>query len=76
MHNHVINLADSLSFQHVKEEVQEELQKLFNDGHSPSSALYVYQDDLHLRAKDEQELIKLLADQSINPDYSYTANLF
>ena len=75
-HNHVINLADSLSFRHVKEEVRKELLNLFNDGHSPSSVLYVYQDDLHLRAKDEQELIELLADQSINPDYDYTANLF
>ena len=61
-HNYVINLADSLSFWHVKEELREELLKLFNDGHSPSSALYVYQDDLHLRAKDKQELIELLAD--------------
>ena len=75
-HNHVINSAESLSFRRVNEEVREEFLNLFKDGHSPSSALYVYQDELHLRANDEQELIELLADRSINPDYNYTAKLF
>jgi hypothetical protein len=75
-HNHVINSADSLSFRRVGGEVREEFLKLFKDGHSPSSALYVYQDNLHLKAKGEQELIELLADRSINPDYGYIANLF
>ena len=74
-HNHVIYLADSLSFRCVKE-VRNELLNLFKDGHSPSSALYVYQDNLHLKAKNEQELIELLTDRSINPDYDYTANIF
>ncbi|GES89782.1 hypothetical protein GLOIN_2v1883854 [Rhizophagus clarus] len=60
----------------VKEEVREELLELFKDGHSPSSALYVYQDKLHLEASDEQELIELLADRSVNPDYDYVAKLF
>ncbi|GES92231.1 hypothetical protein GLOIN_2v1883854 [Rhizophagus clarus] len=75
-HNHVINSAESLSFRRVKEEVREELLELFKDGHSPSSALYVYQDKLHLEASDEQELIELLADRSVNPDYDYVAKLF
>ncbi|CAB4433428.1 unnamed protein product [Rhizophagus irregularis] len=69
MHNHVINCAEALSFQCVKEEVREELLNYFKDGHSPSSALYAYQDELHLKATDEQELIELLADRSVNPDY-------
>ncbi len=76
MHNHVINSAESLSFRHVNEEVREELLNLFKDGHSSALALYVYQDELHLRANDEQELIELLADRSINPDYDYTTKLF
>jgi len=76
MHNHVINSAESLSFRRVNEEVREELLNLFKDGHSSASALYVYQDELYLRANDEQELIELLADRSINPDYDYTAKLF
>ncbi|CAB4439855.1 unnamed protein product [Rhizophagus irregularis] len=62
MHNHVINCAEVLSFRRVKEEVREELLNYFKDGHSPSSALYAYQDELHLKATDEQELIELLAD--------------
>ncbi|GES99148.1 hypothetical protein GLOIN_2v1883854 [Rhizophagus clarus] len=66
-----INSAESLNFRQVKEEVREELLELFKDGHSSSSALYVYQDKLHLEASDEQELIKLLADRSVNPDYDY-----
>ncbi|CAG8747131.1 8318_t:CDS:2, partial [Funneliformis caledonium] len=60
----------------VNIKVREELLNLFKDGHSPTSALYVYQDELHLRANDEQELIELFADRSINPDYDYTAKLF
>ncbi len=75
-HNHIINSAESLSFRNVNEKVREELLSLFKDGHSPSSALYVYQDNLHLKANDEQELIEFLADRSVNPDYNYTANLF
>ena len=75
-HNHVINSAESLSFWNVNEEVREELLSLFKDGHSSSSALYVYQDKLHLKANDEQELIELFADRSVNPDYNYAANLF
>ncbi|CAG8551917.1 575_t:CDS:2, partial [Scutellospora calospora] len=30
------------------------------DGHSPSSALYALEDDLHLGAEDKQELVELL----------------
>jgi hypothetical protein len=76
MYNHVINSAESLSFRPVNEEVHEELLNLFKDDHSSSSALYVYQDELHLKANDKQELIELFADRSINPDYDYTAKLF
>ena len=75
-HNHVINAAESLSFQRVDSEVREEFLKLFNDGHSSSSALHVYEDNLHLNASDEQELLETLADRAKNPDYDYVAKLF
>ena len=75
-YNHIINSAESLSFQNINEKVHEELLSLFKDEHSPSSALYVYQDNFHLKANNEQELIEFLADRSVNPDYNYTANLF
>src|SRR6266542_1762890 len=75
-HNHIVNSAEALSFQHVKEDVCEKYLKLFKDGHSPASALFAYEDELHLSATNEQELVKLLADRSINPDYDYVAKLF
>ena len=75
-HNHVVNSAEALSFRRVKEEVREELISLFKDGHSPSSALHVYEDMLHLSATNEQELMETLADRASNPDYGYVANLF
>jgi hypothetical protein len=75
-HNHVIDSAESLSFRHVNEEVREKFLDLFNDGHSPASALYSYQDDLHLSAADDQELLEILADRARNPDYNYVHKLF
>jgi len=75
-HNHVINSAEVLSFRYIKREVREELVKLFIDEHSPSSALYVYEDILHLNITNKQELIENLTDRAINPDYGYVANLF
>ena len=50
--------------------------ELFKDGHSPSSAMHVYEDELHLSTTDDQELLKLLADRAKNPDYDYIAKLF
>ncbi|GBC01562.1 hypothetical protein RclHR1_04230007 [Rhizophagus clarus] len=75
-HNHIINSAESLSFRRVKEEVREEFINLFRDGHSPSSALYAYEDSIHLNASDEQELLEILADRAKNPNYDYVAKLF
>ena len=75
-HNHVIDSAESLSFQRVNEDVREKFLKLFSDGHSPALALYSYQDDLHLSATNDQELLELLADRAINPDYHHVYKLF
>lgn len=38
--------------------------------------MYVFEDDIYLSAKDEQELLVLLADWATNPDYDYIAKLF
>ena len=76
MHNHIINSAESLSFRRVDNKVRKEFLNLFKDGHSPSSALHIYEDDLHLNATDEQEILETLADQAKNPDYDYIAKLF
>jgi len=76
IHNHVVNLAEALNFWHVKGEVCEKYLELFKDGHSPASALFSYEDELHLSATNEQELVELLADRSSNPDYDYVLKLF
>ena len=75
-HNHVIYSAESLSFRPVKKEVREEFINLFKDGHSPSSALYTYEDELHLSASNEKELLEILADRAVNPGYDYISKLF
>ena len=75
-HNHVINSAEALSFRRVKEEVREKYLELFNNGHSPASALYAYEDEFHISTTNEQELVELLADRSSNPDYDYVLKLF
>ena len=76
MHNHIINSAESLSFRRVDNKVRKEFLNLFKDGHSPSLALHIYEDNLHLNATDEQEILETLADQAKNPDYNYIAKLF
>ena len=75
-HSHIINSAESLSFRRVDEEVRQEFVSLFRDGHSPSSALYVYEDNLHLNTTNEQELLEVLADRAKNPGYDYVAKIF
>jgi len=62
IHNHVINSAESLSFRHVKDEVRERFIELFKDGHSPSSALFIREDELHLSATNDKELLEILSD--------------
>jgi len=75
-HNHIINAAELLSFWRVDSEVHKEFLKLFNDGYSPSSALHIYENNLHLNASDEQKLLETLADWAKNLGYDYVAKLF
>lgn len=57
----MINSAESLSFQCVKSEVCEKYLELFKNRHSPVTAKYSYEDELHLFAENDQELSELLA---------------
>lgn len=75
-HNHITNSADVLSFRCIKKEVQEEFMNLFKNRHLPASTLHVYKDQLYLNATNEQNLMEILADKAINPDYGYISNLF
>lgn len=54
IHNHVINSAKALSFRHVKNEVRDKYIELFENGHSPASALYTYENSLQLLSNNEQ----------------------
>ncbi|CAG8618737.1 16243_t:CDS:2, partial [Funneliformis caledonium] len=67
-HNHVINSAESLSFRRVKDEVKEKLVELFKDGHSPTSALFTYEDELSYNGEDEEILY---ASSSLEMDTHY-----
>ncbi|CAB4480661.1 unnamed protein product [Rhizophagus irregularis] len=60
----------------LNKEVREKYLELFKDGHSPASAMYVHEDELHLSTTNDQELIEVLADRAKNPDYDYIAKLF
>ncbi|RGB43005.1 hypothetical protein C1646_750389 [Rhizophagus diaphanus] len=75
-HNHVIDSAESLSFWHVKGEVRERFLELFKDGHSLASAIYTYEDEFHITAESDQELLETLANRAINLDYGYVIRLF
>ena len=75
-HNHVINSAESLSFRQVSNKVREQFVELFKDGHSPASALFAYEDELHLNATNDQELLEILSDRAINPVYDTILHLF
>ncbi len=75
VHNHIPHSAESLSFRPVSKITRDKYVELFKNGHSPATALYTYEDTLHLAA-DEKELITLLADRTTNPDYNFVYNLF
>ena len=49
---------------------------MFHDGHSPTTALYTYEDNLHISALSDEKLVETLADRAINPGYTYVAHLF
>ena len=75
-YNHIINLAELLSFQHVDEKIHEKFLEFFKDNHFPASAIYLYENELYLSIMDKQKLLVSLADQAINPDYNYIVKLF
>ncbi|CAG8807740.1 6772_t:CDS:1, partial [Dentiscutata erythropus] len=67
---------ESLSFRPIKDDVHNKLLELFKNGHSPSSAHYTLEDDLHFSASNNQELVELLADRANNPDYASIYYIF
>ncbi|CAB4431809.1 unnamed protein product [Rhizophagus irregularis] len=76
IHNHIPYSAESLSFRPVSKITRNKYIELFKNGYSPATAIYTYEDSLHLAAANEKELITLLADRATNPDYNFVYNLF
>ncbi|CAG8545287.1 5973_t:CDS:2, partial [Scutellospora calospora] len=75
-HNHVPKSAISLSFRPVNIQTEEKYLKLFQCGHTPSTARYEYEEKLHLLADNEEHLATILADRALNPDSGYIINLY
>ena len=50
--------------------------QMFHDGHSPTTALYIYENELHISALSDEELVEILADHAVNLGYTYVKNLF
>ncbi|CAG8469385.1 16757_t:CDS:2 [Gigaspora margarita] len=75
-HNHIVNCTESLSFRRVHEEIRNKFIQMFHDSYSPASALYTYQDELHLSALSNKNLVETFAGCAINPDYTYVVHLF
>lgn len=56
----MIDLAESLSFWHIKEEVCERFLELFKDGYLSASAIYTYENELHITQKVIKSYLKHL----------------
>lgn len=68
-HNQSTNSADAVLFRKVSSDVEEKLINLFNNGHSPASALETIKIDIHLNFDNYESI---LADRKYCPaDYMY-----
>ncbi|CAH1283961.1 unnamed protein product [Diabrotica balteata] len=65
-HNHDLTSYDSLKFRKVSPEVRARLVDLFQNGHSPISALKVIKDDIQLNNENYEEM---LVDRRYCPTY-------
>ncbi|RIB21214.1 hypothetical protein C2G38_2177236 [Gigaspora rosea] len=75
-HNHIVNSAELLSFRCVNEKIRDKFIQMFCNGHSSASALYNHEDELHVSASSNENLIETLADRAVNPDYTYVLHLY
>ncbi|XP_017548694.1 uncharacterized protein si:dkey-75a21.2 [Pygocentrus nattereri] len=73
-HNHNIHVGDALRYKDVGEEAKQKLKKLFEAGHSPSTALDVLKYDLQLEHGDKYA--NASADRSICPDLQFCYRLY
>ncbi|CAG8638147.1 5025_t:CDS:2, partial [Scutellospora calospora] len=73
----VVTIEDiKVCYRRIQEKTVTKYMQLFYDGHSSATALHTYEDELHVSISSSKDLIKALADRSVNPDYDYVKNLF
>ncbi|KAK7877711.1 hypothetical protein WMY93_031571, partial [Mugilogobius chulae] len=68
-HNHEINCSEALQYRHVSKETIKKIEKLFESGHSPSSALNTLKYDLQEEMGESYVLAS--ADRSVCPDLHF-----
>lgn len=68
-HNHLLNCADALSKRDVSVTTVNRLTELFQQGHSPSSALETIKYDL--QEEEGENYFLVAADRSIVPDLQF-----
>uniref|UniRef100_A0A1A8L8P5 Si:dkey-75a21.2 n=1 Tax=Nothobranchius pienaari TaxID=704102 RepID=A0A1A8L8P5_9TELE len=73
-HNHPLDSAEILKQRSVSKETVEKLEKLFQSGHSPCSALNTLKYDLQEELGDSY--VDASADRSICPDFSFCYRLY
>lgn len=72
-HNHSTGTADSLRFRQVSSEVKQELLNLYENGHTPGTALEMIRCNIQMNNDD---YITALADRKQCPSYKYCYDLF
>lgn len=75
-HNHPIICGHSLSFRPVKNETKEAFLKLFDNGHSSSTARHIHEQHLLMDAATDELKQYTLADRPINPSVQDVCRLF
>ncbi|XP_053469446.1 uncharacterized protein si:dkey-75a21.2 [Ictalurus furcatus] len=73
-HNHNLHVPDALRYKDVGPEAIQKLKKLFEAGHSPSTALDVLKYDLQLELGEDYAYAS--ADRSICPDIQFCYRLY
>lgn len=68
-HNHNLHVPDALRYKDVGPEAIQKLKKLFEAGHSPSTALDILKYDLQLELGEDYAYAS--ADRSICPDIQF-----
>ncbi|XP_011669803.2 uncharacterized protein LOC105440902 [Strongylocentrotus purpuratus] len=73
-HNHVLDIPASLKYRDVGEDAVKNLQELFEQGHSPQTALTILHSDMQV--DDPEGYITKSADRAVCPDLQFCYRLY